>query len=116
MWSESGGSYVPSPVLHDGKLYWVNDRGIGMCVDAATGKELNAKRIGGRYYGSVNLINDKLYAVSRFDGVRVFKVGPDFEQIAHNKLSDESDFSGSLAVSNGQIFMRSDESLYCIGE
>ena len=28
VWSTGGGAYVPSPVLHAGHLYWVNDRGI----------------------------------------------------------------------------------------
>jgi hypothetical protein len=60
------------------------------------------------------LIADKLYATSRFDGTYVLKATPEFEQIALNKLSDESDFSGSPAVSDGQLFMRSEESLYCI--
>jgi outer membrane protein assembly factor BamB len=114
LWSETGGSYVPSPVLHDGRLYWVNDRGIASCVDAKSGEELGRKRLGGRFYASVVLVDDKLYAVSRFDGTHVLKPTPDFEQIAHNKLSDESDFSGSPAVSNGQLFIRSDEYLYCI--
>ncbi len=115
LWSESGGAYVPSPVFHQGKLYWVNDRGIASCVDAKTGEVVGTKRLGGRFYASVVLIKDKLYAVSRFDGTYVLKADPEFEQIAHNKLSDESDFSGSPAISNGQIFIRSDASLYCIG-
>jgi hypothetical protein len=115
LWSEGGGSYVPSPVLHEGRLYWVNDSGIATCIDAKTGKQLGRKRLGGRFYASVALINGKLYAVSRFGGTHVLKPTPDFEQIALNKLSDESDFSGSPAASDGQLFIRSDEFLYCIG-
>ena len=116
LWSEFGGSYVPSPVLHQGKLYWINDSGIATCVDAKTGKQVARKRIGGRFYASIVLIDEKLYAVSRFDGTYVFKATPDFEQIAHNKFSDESDFSGSPAVSDGQLFIRSEEFLYCVGQ
>ena len=114
VWSEFGGSYVPSPVFHQNRLFWINDRGIASCVDAKTGKELGRKRIDGRFYASVVLINDKIYAVSRFDGTYVLKATPEFEQIAHNKLADKSDFSGSPAVSDGQLFIRSDETLYCI--
>lgn len=114
LWSHSGGSYVPSPVLHEGRLYWINDRGIANCVDAKTGEEVGQKRIGGRFYASIVLVGDKFYAVSRFDGTYVLKASPEFEQIAHNKLSDESDFSASPAVSDGQLFIRSDEALYCI--
>jgi outer membrane protein assembly factor BamB len=114
LWSESGGSYVPSPILHQDQLFWINDRGIASCIDAKTGKELGRKRLGGRFYASVVLINGTIYAVSRFDGTYVLKATPEFEQIALNKLSDESDFSGSPAVSDGQLFIRSDKSLYCI--
>jgi outer membrane protein assembly factor BamB len=114
IWSQYGGSYVPSPIFYKGNLYWINDRGIATCVDAKTGKQINSKRIGGRFYASVVLIDDKIYAVSRFDGTYVLKATPEFEQIALNKLSDDSDFSGSPAVSDGQLFIRSEESLYCI--
>ncbi len=114
IWSESGGSYVPSPVFHKGHLYWISDRGIATCVDAKTGKQVNSTRIRGSFYASVVLIDDKIYAVSRFEGTYVLKATPEFEQISLNKLADDSDFSGSPAVSDGQLFIRSEESLYCI--
>ena len=114
LWSESGGSYVPSPILRNGHLYWINDRGIAICVDAKTGEEVARKRLGGRFYASAVLIDDKLYAVSRFDGTHVIEATPEFSQIASNKFSDDSDFSASPAVSDGQLFIRSDKTLYCI--
>lgn len=114
LWSTTVGSYVSSPVLHNGHLYWVNDRGIAFCVDAETGKEVAKKRIGGQFYASVVLIKEKLYAVSRFDGTYILEATPELTQVAHNRLSDESDFSGSPAVSDGQLILRSDKYLYCI--
>ena len=114
IWSMAGGSYVPSPVLHKGHLYWINDRGIAYCVDVKTGKEVARKRIGGRYYASLVLIGNKLYAVSRFTGTYVLEATPKLTQVAHNKLPDKSDFSGSPAVSDGQLILRSDKYLYCI--
>lgn len=114
VWSSNGGSYVPSPVLHEGHLFWINDGGIATCVDAKTGKEVKRTRIGGRFYASLVLIRDKFYAVSRFDGTHVLKATPSFEKIALNKLSDESDFSASPAVSDGRLILRSNEYLYCI--
>jgi len=114
VWSFRIGSYVPSPVLHNGRLYWVTDKGVALCVDAKTGQELGRRRIGGQYYASVVLIKDKLYAVSRFSGTRVLAATPEFDEIAHNTLTDDSDFSGSPAVSDGQLLIRSDKFLYCI--
>ena len=72
------------------------------------------KRLGGEFYASAVLIQDKLYAPSRFDGTYVLEATPELVQVAHNRLSDESDFSGSPAVSDGQLILRSDKYLYCI--
>ena len=114
LWSRSGGSYVPSPVLHEGHLYWVNDRGITNCIEADSGEELSRERLGGQFYASVVLIGEHLYVVSRFSGTYILTATPDLERIAHNELTDDSDFSASPAVSNGQLFLRSDGFLYCI--
>ncbi|HIF32089.1 MAG TPA: serine/threonine protein kinase [Planctomycetes bacterium] len=114
LWSTRGGSYVPSPILHRGHLYWVNDRGIVNCVDAKTGEEVARKRIDGQFYASAVLNNDRLYLVSRFGGTAVLSATPELEEIARNRLSDDSDFSASPAVSDGQLILRSDRFLYCI--
>ena len=114
VWSLSGGSYVPSPILHNGHLYWINDSGIATVVDIKTGEQVTRKRISGRFYGSVVLVKDKIYAISRTDGTFVFKATPELEQIALNKFEDDSDFSASPAISDGQLFIRSDAALYCI--
>lgn len=113
-WSVTGGSYVPSPVLHNGHLYWVNDRGVANCVDIKTGEQTGTKRLGGQFYASVVLANNKLYAVSRFGGTYVLEATPEMADVSLNKLTDESDFSASPAISDGQLFIRSDDSLYCI--
>ena len=114
LWSMNGGSYSPSPVLHKGHLYWVNDRGIAYCIDVKTGNEAAKKRLGGQFYASVVLIDGKLYAVSRFSGTYILEATLKLTQLAHNKLTDESDFSGSPAVSDSQLILRSDKYLYCI--
>jgi outer membrane protein assembly factor BamB len=113
LWSERGGTYVPSPVVHQGHLYYVK-QGFAYCIEAKTGKEAGRRRLSGDFYASPVLIKDKLYIVSRFDGAYVLEASPKLTQIAANKLSDDSDFSASPAVSNGQLFLRSDKALYCI--
>ncbi len=44
----------------------------------------------------------------------VIKAGPSFEIVAENDLADYT--LSSPAISNGQIFMRTREHLFCIGE
>jgi outer membrane protein assembly factor BamB len=113
LWSKRGGPYVPSPVLHKDYLYWA-DKGFVTRVDAKTGEEAGRERLGGAFYASLVAVKDRLYAVSRFDGAYVLETTPKMKQIARNKLGDSSDFSGSPAVSDGQLFIRSDKYLYCI--
>ena len=58
-----------------------------------------------------------LYVVSRDKGTYVLAAKPKFEVLAHNKFADDkSIFNGSPAVANGQLFLRSDQYLYCIGK
>lgn len=120
LWSTSNASYIPSPVFLNGNLYWVSDRGIAYCMDAKTSRVIYKRKLpasGGKpFYASVVLADDKLYAVSRKSGTFVLGAKPEFEQLAHNRFeSDDSDFNGSPAVSDGQLFLRSNQFLYCIG-
>ena len=118
VWKASLGAYVPSPVVHDGYLHWVSDRGIACCVKADTGEVVYKERVPGAkdFYSSVLLADGRLYAVSRTQGMFVLAASPKFELLAHNELaSDTTLFNASPAVSRGQLLLRSNRSLYCIG-
>jgi len=123
LWTSRDSSYVPSPVLHEGCLYWVSDQGIANCVEAATGKSLYRERLpraggagaGKPFYASIVLGGERLYAVSRTGGTYVLPAKPAFEVLAHNQFaSDESDFNASPAIRDGQLFLRSNRFIYCI--
>ena len=123
VWASKDSSYIPSPVVHQGRLYWVSDQGITYCADAKTGETIGRKRLsrtsGGRggkpFYASIVLAGDKLISVSRRGGTYVLDAKPELEQLAHNQFeSDESDFNASPAISNGQLFLRSNRYLYCV--
>jgi hypothetical protein len=45
LWKSRHSSYVPSPVQHNGHLYWVNDRGVAYCVNAKKGELVYQKRL-----------------------------------------------------------------------
>ncbi len=118
VWKKQFGTNIPSPVYYKGKLYGVSDRGIVSAVNAETGDELFQGRLSGAgsIYASPVAADGKLYIVTRRKGVYVVAAGDKFEQLAHNELaSDESDFSGSPAVSDGRLYLRSAQALYCIG-
>ncbi len=118
LWKKKFGSVVSSPVYHDGYLYWA--AGLAYCLNARDGRELYKERLKpnpGNIYASPLLADGKIYYVSRTNGTYVIEAGPKFKQLAHNSLApDTSVFNGSPAVSNGQLLLRSDRFLYCIGK
>jgi len=126
VWSKSTSSYIPTPILHEGRLYVVNDAGFALCVDAATGEDIYRERVidsgGGRgrgkpFYASPVLVGDRLYCVSRRGGTYVIAARPEYQKLAHNVLSlDDSQFHGTPAVLPDGLLLRSDKALYRIGK
>lgn len=117
-WRSRAGSYVPSPVVYGDYLYCINDQGIAQCLDVETGEVLyNNQRIGaGGVYASPVAGDGKLYIVSRDSGAVVLSAGGEFAVLGQNEFaSDGSIFNASPAISEGQLLLRSDESLYCVG-
>ena len=124
LWSVKDGSYIPSPVVSEGYLYWMDDKGFANCIEAATGKTVYRERLphpsGGEsrkaHYASVVLIGERLYALGRSGATFVLPAKPTFEVLACNTIAnDGSDFNASPAVSKGKILLRSNRMLYCIG-
>lgn len=66
-------------------------------------------------YASPILADGKIYFTSRSGNFYVMKAGDKFEQLATNRVTDDSeDFSATPAVSDGQLFLRSNKHLYCV--
>lgn len=114
-------SNVPSPVYHNSYIYSVREEGgVLSCVNVEDGEIVFQERLQpspGRIYASPLVADGKIYLVSRENGAYVLSAEPQFKQLAHNVIEgDDSIFNGSLVVSRGQLLMRSDKALYCIGE
>ena len=63
LWREDRDSeipYVPSPLVHDGRLYVVHDDGVAHCRDLSTGKVAWKQRVGGTFSASPVLVNGEL--------------------------------------------------------
>lgn len=124
LWLTRNSTYVPTPVLHEGRLYVVTDQGFALCLDAKTGEQVFKDRVsvaaaagpGGKpFYASAVLADGNIYAVSRRNGTFVFAAKPEFKLIAQNSFaSDATQFNATPAVSGKQLFLRSDKHLYCV--
>ena len=70
---------------------------------------------GGQDYSSPIIADGKLYYARRGGDVFVLKLGKEFAQIAVNRFeSAKGDFNSTPAVSNGDLFIRSERTLYCV--
>jgi outer membrane protein assembly factor BamB len=114
LWRGKGSSVVPSPVYHDGHLYWA--AGNAFCLDAATGKEVHRQRLGD-FYASALVADGKIYCVSRFNGTFVLAAEPKLRRLAHNKFEDDNSRTNASPIAHeGCLLLRTDRYLYCIGK
>ena len=114
-WTAKAGSNVTSPVIYGEHIYWVSDRNkLAYCIRLRDGEVVYAKRFPSQPYASALAGDGKIYIVTRHGGTYVLAAQPQFKQLAHNRLTDDSTFNASPIVSRGQLFLRSDRFLYCI--
>jgi outer membrane protein assembly factor BamB len=115
LWEARVGANVVSPVVYEGHLYWVSDRNsVAYCVRLEDGEVMYSERFPSQPYASALAGDGKLYVVTRHGGAYVLAAKPQYEQLAHNKLDDDSTFNASPIVADGRLYLRSDNYLYCI--
>lgn len=115
VWKAKAGANHCSPVLYGDFLYYISGR--VWCLRADTGEVVYQERLygAGTEYSSPVAADGKLFAFTRRDGAFVLKAGATFELLAHNDLDDQSVFNASPAVSDGRLFIRSNDCVYCLG-
>lgn len=104
---------VPSMLYVKPYLYALADNGILNCFNAETGEVIWRERIRGQYLSSPLWAAGYIYVTSRDGKTTVLKAGPTFEVVAENEL--EGTFRAGIAVSDGRLFLRSDDAIYAIG-
>jgi outer membrane protein assembly factor BamB len=116
LWRADVGANVASPVVVGNHLYWVSDRNqTAYCLSLKDGSIVYSQKVG-QPYASMVAADAKLYSVFRRGGTLVLAAKPEYEELGRNRFEDSSIFDGSPAISDGQIFLRSDRFLYCIGK
>lgn len=108
-----GASYVPSPIAAGDYFLVVSDGGIGSCFDASTGELQWRERLGRRFSASTVSAEGLVYFLSDDGVTTVVRPGPEYDEVAKNELG-EATFA-SPAISDGQIFIRGEKHLFCIG-
>ena len=121
VWKLNKGSNVPSPVLHDGHLYFAHENlGIVYCVNAKSGEVVFEERLEpspGQIYASPVAGDGRIYFTGRGGRTVVIAASPKFEKLAESTLeSNRGVFNSSPAISGNRIILRSNHALYCLGE
>ena len=110
----TGAPYISSLVHDGGLLYMASDVGAISVIDAATGRRLWQERVNGLFTASPVAGDGKIYFVSETGEVIVIRAGREPQVIARNDIGER--LMASPAISNGQIFLRSDGALFAIGK
>jgi len=104
---------VPSMLYVKPYLYIVTETGVAKCLEAVTGEVIWRERIGNKYSASPIWAEGRIYFLSEKGQTTVIEAGPEFKVLAENELNEKC--CASPAVSNKQIFIRSEHNLFCIG-
>ncbi len=102
----------PSLLLLGKEHYFVNDKGIGMCLDAVTGEQIWQERFEGKYSASPIYASGHIYFFNEQGKTTVIKPGKEFKVVAENYL--DSGMKASAAVVENALFLRTTSHLYRI--
>jgi outer membrane protein assembly factor BamB len=105
---------IGSPVLVGGNVYVVRENGLFQCFEPKTGKDLaNKKRVCERTWSSLLAAGDRLYIATDDGDIHVLAARPELTELASNALGKEK-IQASIAVADGELFIRSHQHLWCI--
>ena len=111
--TNKGAAYVPSPISEGDYFLVVSDSGVAHCFEAASGKLQWQERVG-EHHASLASAAGLVYFLNDSGVMNVVRPGAEFARVARNELGENT--FASPAISQGQIFLRGEKSLFCIGK
>jgi hypothetical protein len=111
--TNKGVSYVPSPISEGDYCLVVSDSGVAHCFEAKTGRIAWEERMREHHASPVSA-EGRVYFINDPGILRVVRPGENYDLVAESELGEK--VFASPALSEGQIFVRGDQSLICIGE
>jgi outer membrane protein assembly factor BamB len=129
VWDSRVDAGICTPIAVNGRIYW-SSRSLVSCVNCEDGEEVFKERLkaeepppaeGQRRrptgdYASPVAVGGNVIIVARNGATTIIKASEKFEVVAHNSFDgDTSLFNATPAFSHGDLFVRSNKMLYCIG-
>lgn len=111
--TEKAPQRIGSGVVVDDHIYHVNENGVAVCLELKSGKEVWNERATGTTWSSVIHADGRLYVTNQQGETVVLAAKPVFEVLGRNSLNERT--QASIAASNGELFIRTYNNLWCIG-
>lgn len=103
---------IPTPVIFDGKMYMVHDRGMASCIEAKTAKVIWKQELEGNFNSSPILAAGNIYFFNVKGDCTIIKPGDHFEKVAENSIG-ETVKAVPAFIDKGMV-LRTDKNLYLI--
>jgi outer membrane protein assembly factor BamB len=111
----AGGTYLPTPVIHEGGLYVLSDKGIFTRYDPRTGERTYRSRIHSTAHSFTSspwAYNGMVFCVNEEGRTFVIKAGEEFELLGMNSLEEFT--MATPAISRDRLLIRTRSKLYSI--
>ena len=105
---------VPSMLYLKPYLFAVTDGGAASCLKAETGEQVWRERVGSSFSASPVSAEGRIYFLADNGETTVIEAGPEFKVLARDSLGER--VQASMAISQGNLFIRTVTNLYCIGD
>jgi outer membrane protein assembly factor BamB len=103
---------VSSPVADDNYLFLSTGNGDAACYNAEKGDTLWGRYLGNPFYASPIISDGKVWFLDRTGMMHIVEAAGKFKLVASSPLGEEADCTP--AFSEGKIYLRGRENLYCI--
>ena len=117
-WSKTGrGSYMPTPLAHDGILYVLANDGVLDAYDLQTGEEIYRQRlepVGSGFSASPIEADGRIYLSSEDGDIIVIAAGREFKKLGANPMGEL--LMATPALSDGVMYVRAASSLFAVGK
>ncbi len=117
-------SDVSTPLFYQGRFYVLSSNAKSLiCVEPKSGKIIYSQPVGPKeinrqkFEASPTAGDGKIYLINQLGDVFVVKAGDNFELLHHAEMGESllNITRSSIAISQGNLFVRTDTHLYCVG-